>query len=74
MTAARLESCVASRTAELEFANRELEGFSRTAFHHLRSPLRGTSGFRHLIREDSGPAIDEVTRERLSKIEAATRR
>ena len=69
-----LENRVAARTAQLEFANRELEGFSYTVSHDLRSPLRAIAGFSHLIQEESGHTIDELTRDRLAKIEAATLR
>jgi signal transduction histidine kinase len=69
-----LERRVAERTAELEMANRELEGFSYTVSHDLRSPLRTIAGFSQMILDESGASLDEAARDHLSKIRAASRR
>lgn len=47
---AELEQRVAERTAELERVNVELDAFTRTAAHDLRSPLNAVAGFAELLR------------------------
>jgi PAS domain S-box-containing protein len=67
-----LEARVKSRTAELESSLRELESFSYSVSHDLRSPLRGINGFATLLAEDYADRLDENAREYLSRISSAT--
>ncbi|MBI4989006.1 MAG: PAS domain S-box protein [Rhodocyclales bacterium] len=69
-----LEDHVSQRTAELQNSIRELESFSYSVSHDLRSPLRGINGFSRLLLEDYGERLDEHGKEYLRRICSATLR
>jgi light-regulated signal transduction histidine kinase (bacteriophytochrome) len=78
---ATLESRVAQRTeearqrqAELELVNEELEAFSYSVAHDLRSPLITIDGFANLLTEAFAEAMNEEAREYIGRITAATTR
>jgi light-regulated signal transduction histidine kinase (bacteriophytochrome) len=69
-----LEDHVNQRTAELQASIKELESFSYSVSHDLRSPLRGINGFSRLLQQDYGDRLDDQGREYLNRICAATLR
>jgi len=62
---AQLEQHVAQRTAQLETANKELESFSYSVSHDLRTPLRGVVGFADAVLEDHGDELSDEAQRKL---------
>ena len=69
-----LEDRVIERTAQLEAANKELEAFSYSVSHDLRSPLRAVDGYSEAMLEDYAPQLPEEGRRYLHTIRAAAQR
>jgi PAS domain S-box-containing protein len=68
-----LEKRIAERTAELERTNQELESFSYSISHDLRSPARRIYGFAELLRPHI-PASDQDATEYVTMIARAAKR
>jgi len=66
--AEQLENEVDARTASLREAMTQLEEFSYSVSHDLRSPLRAISGYNHALREDCGTNLPPMAQQYLEKI------
>lgn len=66
-----LEEKVKERTADLTFANKELESFSYSVSHDLRAPLRAIEGFSTALFEDYYTEIDQTGQDYLQRIRKA---
>jgi len=69
-----LELKVEERTAQLKTANAELEAFSYTAAHDLRSPLRVIDGYCKVLEEDYGDILKQDAMDALQTIIKTTHR
>jgi len=65
---------VAQKNAQLLVANNELESFSYSVSHDLRTPLRTIDGFSHALLEDYAGKLDDEGKSHLQRIRSATQR
>ena len=68
-----LQQRIHQRTTELEAANRELEAFSYSVSHDLRSPVRHIGGYSEMLKKSAEPKLDEQERRLLGTIEKSAR-
>ncbi|WP_079434956.1 PAS domain S-box protein [Zoogloea sp. LCSB751] len=71
---AELEQRVAERTSQLSAALAELESFSYSVSHDLRTPLRAIEGYSTIIGTDYADRLDDEARELLRRVRAAAHR
>jgi PAS domain S-box-containing protein len=64
----QLEQRVAERTAQLQASNNELEAFTYSVSHDLRTPLRHIAGFSKLLSEEHAAALPPEAKEYVSII------
>ena len=69
-----LELRVNERTAQLKDANLELESFSYSVSHDLRTPLRAIDGYSQVVLTKFGPQLPEDGRRYLQTIRAGAQK
>lgn len=65
---AALERRVRQRTDELEAANKELEAFSYSVSHDLRTPVRHIDGYAEMLGKSTDSSLSEKDRRYLNQI------
>jgi len=68
---AELEQRVIERTAELQAANKELEAFSYSVAHELRTPVRHIHAFVEMLEQSAADRLDAASRRKLETIAGA---
>jgi light-regulated signal transduction histidine kinase (bacteriophytochrome) len=68
----KLERGVEKARDAAEAANAELEAFSYSVSHDLRTPLRSIDGFSQALLEDYGDTLDDTAKSYLDRVRKAT--
>jgi signal transduction histidine kinase len=70
----RLNEDLKYHVVQLEESNRELDAFSYSVSHDLRSPLRHIAGFMELLQKRAWPQMDETNRRYMTIISESSKR
>jgi K+-sensing histidine kinase KdpD len=70
----RLNQALASRAAELETSNKELEAFAYSVSHDLRAPLRHVAGYSELLQKQAASLLDDKSRRYIRTIIDSSKR
>jgi PAS domain S-box-containing protein len=68
------EDVLRRANVEADAANRELEAFSYSVAHDLRTPLRSIDGFSLAVLEDNADQLDTAGKTNLARVRAAAQR
>lgn len=69
-----LNETLLHRAAALASSNKELEAFSYSVSHDLRTPLRSIDGFSQALLDDYAKALDDTGRDYLRRVRSAAQR
>jgi PAS domain S-box-containing protein len=69
----QLEELVEDRTLELKAANKELESFSYSVSHDLRSPLRAIDGFSRILSEEHAANLSQEAQRYIGLVRTSAR-
>lgn len=70
----QLNDDLKTNVIKLEGANKELESFSYSVSHDLRSPLRALNGYANMLEEEYGHKLDEEAQRMVASIGKNARR
>ncbi|CAL61111.1 putative two-component histidine kinase sensor protein [Herminiimonas arsenicoxydans] len=70
----RAQRKIEKNAAQLELTNKELESFSYSVSHDLRSPLRAIDGYSRMFEEDFADRLDDEGRRLLSVIRVSSKK
>ncbi len=68
------QRAIEKNAAQLELTNKELESFSYSVSHDLRSPLRAIDGYSRIFEEDFADRLDDEGRRLLAVIRASSKK
>ena len=70
----RTEKALIESNMQLEAANKDLESFSYSVAHDLRTPLRAVSGYSKMLSEDYGNKFDEEGQRLLRQLQSNSKK